>query len=55
MEIKTGIKTTEFWLTVAVFIAGWIEQALNINLPKESLYGIIGYVLTRGWIKANGK
>lgn len=51
---KIGLKTTEFWLVVAAFVTGWLETTLGFELPKESLYGILAYILTRGWVKANG-
>jgi hypothetical protein len=48
---KQGIKTTEFWLTTASVLIMLIDNALNLNLPKDSLYAVIAYILTRGWIK----
>ena len=54
MNIKSGLRTTEFWLAVAVYVLGWVEEMLHIVLPKEPLYGIIAYILARGWTKANG-
>jgi hypothetical protein len=51
MERK-GIHTTEFWLTIASVIFSVLDNSLKLDLPKEPLYAIITYVLTRGWVKA---
>jgi hypothetical protein len=50
---KDGIKTTEFWMTVGAIVLSVIEDGFNISLPKEPLYAIIAYVLSRGWVKTN--
>ncbi len=52
MPVKDGIKTTEFWMTVGATLFCLIENAFNINLPKEPLYAILAYVFSRGWVKA---
>ena len=53
MQPKAGFQTTEFWLTVAAILFSLIEDGFKLNLPKEPLYAIITYILTRGWVKAN--
>jgi hypothetical protein len=52
MPTKPGFQTTEFWLTVGAILFSLIEDGLKLNLPKEPLYAIITYILTRGWIKS---
>jgi hypothetical protein len=50
--VKPGIKTTEFWLTaVAALLLGWVKTYVIPDLPDETFYAIIAYILGRSWVK----
>ena len=49
--MRTGIKTTEFWLTLSSIVLGVVDQQLGLNLPKESIFGVVAYILGRAWTK----
>jgi hypothetical protein len=56
METKPGIKTTEFWLTIAVDLAALLSALAGALPPKWA--GAINmvatglYALSRGWSKS---
>jgi len=49
--MKPGIKTSEFWLTVAITIA----KLAYPDLPDEAAYTVIAYILSRVVVKATKK
>ena len=54
-QVKSGIKTTEFWATVVTAAIMVFNQGLGFHLPAEqitSLAGVvIAYVLGRSIVK----
>jgi hypothetical protein len=55
-KVKPGVKTTEFWLTVAVDVAALLS-ALTSALPPKWASAVAGistglYALARGWAKS---
>jgi len=46
--MKAGIKTTEFWLTIAMSVAKMIDP----DVPSEAVYAVIAYVLARAGVKS---
>lgn len=56
-KIKTGIKTTEFWLALITAIITVINEQLGLNLPKEAIISIIAmvisYIFGRSIVKKN--
>ena len=58
VNMKAGIRSTEFWLTIIGVILGVITDQLGIPLPKEAILAIAAYVLGRSFVKgkaaANG-
>ena len=60
--MKTGYKTSEFWVAVATSVAGLLNQSGvlgSLVLPIESLAVIAGmaatYILSRGMAKLNSE
>lgn len=55
MDMKTGWKTSEFWVTVAASMIPLLNSAMGWNIPIESLAAFAGtiasYVLSRGVAK----
>lgn len=57
--MKSGIKTTEFWLTVATSIVTVLNASglLPFVIPQETVLQVVGgvaaYVLSRGVSKIN--
>jgi hypothetical protein len=55
--MKTGYKTTEFWVTVVTSILTLLNQSgfIGTPLPVEAIAGIVGlvatYALSRGLAK----
>lgn len=45
-RIKTGVKTTEFWTTVAAAIIMVFNQGLGFNLPSDQLMSLAGVVMS---------
>lgn len=58
--MKSGIKTTEFWLTAATAIVTVLNAAhfLPFVIPQETVLQVVGgiaaYVLSRGMAKNGG-
>jgi uncharacterized oligopeptide transporter (OPT) family protein len=56
-KIKTGIKTTEFWLALITAIITVLNEQLGLNLPKEAIISIIAmvisYIFGRSIVKKN--
>ena len=56
MNIKSGYKTTEFWLALLGTIVPVVMNIFGLNPPSEAtlvgLAGIIVYIISRGWIKS---
>ena len=55
-EAKPGIKSTEFYVTIAAtLLVGFLAQQ-GIIINEQALVGvllpIVAYVLSRGWVKA---
>lgn len=58
--MKSGTKTTEFWISIAPVLIGVVES--NKGDPEMGKYLIICgtalgmvYILSRTWLKAKGK
>ena len=55
METKPGIKTTEFWVTLAGSLVVLIEGFGGFDLPDATIIGVVAalaaYVLSRGHAK----
>lgn len=49
--LKSGWKTTEFWLTLGSILLGTLDAQLGWDLPKESILVLAAYVLNRAWVK----
>jgi len=53
--IKTGWKTSEFWVTVVSAVVMVLNQGLGVNLPVEQITAfagvVIAYVLGRSIVK----
>ncbi len=61
MDIKSGIKTTEFWRTVLVivgcfvlFALGKLESVQDAIGAAVVVLGALGYSISRGMAKKNG-
>lgn len=58
-DIKSGVKTSEFWLHLAVQAATWVSQAYvgtsaaHVALVALSVLSLLGYTLSRTVVKAN--
>ena len=56
-KIKTGIKTTEFWLALITAIITVLNEQIGLNLPKEAIISIIAmvisYIFGRSIVKKN--
>jgi len=54
-KVKTGLKTTEFWLALLGAILPVMNSYLGLNIPTESILSIAGIVMTyvfgRSWLK----
>ncbi|MFQ5716628.1 MAG: hypothetical protein ACE5GQ_05955 [Nitrospinales bacterium] len=54
-QIKSGVKTTEFWTTLVAAVVMVFNQGLGFNLPEEQLTSfagvVIAYVLGRSIVK----
>jgi len=48
---KPIFKTTEFWVMILASLIPAIERFFEINLPDEIIYGMVGYIFSRGWKK----
>jgi len=53
--MKNGLKTTEFWVAIATAILPVINKYMELNLPVETIAGLISYILGRSLVKAFGK
>lgn len=53
LGVKSGIKTSEFWMAVVGSILAALGKArvLPIDLPNESILVLVGYILSRGLAK----
>lgn len=47
MKLTAGLKSSEFWVALATGVA----LALWPDMPTESLYAAVAYVLSRGFSK----
>lgn len=45
--MKPGFQTTEFWLTLVTVILGLVKQFWLTDIPNESFYTVIAYILSR--------
>jgi len=56
-KIKSGIKTSEFWLALVAAVIMVFNEQLGLNLPKEAIMSImamvISYIFGRSIIKKN--
>ena len=50
--MERGIHTTEFWATMATAVLGVLKATVLPDLPDESFYAVIAYVLGRSGRKA---
>lgn len=46
-----GIKTSEFWLTLAAMVVGTLKATYFPDLPDEALLAVVAYVLSRTGLK----
>lgn len=53
--MKSGLKTTEFWLTLITAALGVLKATCCPDIPEESIYTAIAYILGRSWVKGNAK
>lgn len=57
-KIKSGVKSTEFWLALIAAIVPVLNQQLGLNLPIEAIIGIAGiaiaYIFGRSMVKKGG-
>jgi len=53
--MKSGILTSEFWVTVAGLVCVILNDKLGLNLPRESvaaiIIAIVAYVTSRSGVK----
>lgn len=56
MNIKSGIKTSEFWVGVLAALLPFFDKFFDLRLPTEHILGSIGviisYILSRTVVKA---
>ena len=45
--MKTGFKTSEFWITLLLIVA----KKIYPDIPEEAFYTVIAYIMARGGIK----
>lgn len=54
-DVKTGLKTTEFWMALLAAVLPVLNGRLGLNIPIEGLLSVAGiagsYVLGRSWVK----
>ena len=57
-EVKSGYKTSEFWMSVVAALVPLLIVALGWNLPVEGMIAVAGsvaaYVFSRGMAKKVG-
>ena len=61
MDKKPGVKTSEFWLSLAAVIVGGVlasgavtnELALQVLGGAATLLAALGYNTARAWVKSN--
>jgi hypothetical protein len=52
--MTNGMKTSEFWMTIATFVANFIATKTGDGLPVEAVALVIAYVLSRAVAKLKG-
>ena len=54
-DVKTGLKTTEFWMTLLAAVLPVLNSKLGLQIPIEGVLSVAGvagtYVLGRSWVK----
>ena len=51
---KNGWKTSEFWMAILTAVLPIINKTFALDLPEESLYALIAYIIGRSGMKAAG-
>ena len=49
--MKSGIKTSEFWVALIAAVLPVLNEKLALNLPAESILALIAYVIGRSGVK----
>ncbi len=49
-----GTKTSEFWMALVTALLPILSKAFGWDLPLETIYALIAYILGRSGVKAAG-
>ena len=50
-KMTDGMKSSEFYMTIATFLASLLAKKLGGELPIEAVAGVIAYIISRGLAK----
>ena len=55
METKAGVKTSEFYITVAAVVVGLLHDKLGITIDPMSLAAVMSGVVAYIWSRVKAK